>query len=66
LNGERFSEEVDVYIVGAGPAGLSAAIRMKQLANESGKDLRVFVVEKGSEVGMFIVLYSTVKMGCLL
>ncbi|KAJ3417178.1 hypothetical protein HDV05_006384 [Chytridiales sp. JEL 0842] len=51
LNGERFAEEVDVCIVGAGPAGLSAAIRIKQLAAAEGKEVRVFVVEKGSEVG---------------
>ncbi|KAJ3295243.1 hypothetical protein HDU79_009564 [Rhizoclosmatium sp. JEL0117] len=51
LNGERFAEEVDVCIVGAGPAGLSAAIRIRQLAQEQNKDVRVFVVEKGSEVG---------------
>ncbi len=48
---ERDVDEVDVCIVGAGPAGLSAAIRLKQLAQESGKDVRVLVVEKGSEVG---------------
>ncbi|KAJ3126870.1 hypothetical protein HK100_010045 [Physocladia obscura] len=51
LDSERFSEEVDVCIVGAGPAGLSAAIRIRQLAALHGKEVRVFVVEKGSEVG---------------
>lgn len=48
---ERVEDEVDVCIVGAGPAGLSAAIRIKQLEREKGKDVRVVVVEKGSEVG---------------
>ncbi|KNC97740.1 uncharacterized protein SPPG_06742 [Spizellomyces punctatus DAOM BR117] len=55
LNAERYADEVDVCIVGAGPAGLSAAIRLKQRANEEGKELRVFVVEKGSEVGAHIL-----------
>ncbi|CAM9174955.1 unnamed protein product [Ectocarpus fasciculatus] len=45
----------DVVTVGAGPAGLSAAIRLKQLALESGKDLSVCVVEKASEVGAHIL-----------
>lgn len=42
----------DVVIVGAGPAGLSAAIRLKQLCREKDVDLSVCVVEKGAEVGM--------------
>lgn len=41
----------DVCIVGAGPAGLSAAIRLKQLAKEQDREVSVAVLEKGSEVG---------------
>ncbi len=47
--------ECDVAIVGAGPAGLSAAIRLRQLAAQSGKDISVCVLEKGSEVGAHIL-----------
>lgn len=52
---ERESMEVDVVIVGAGPSGLSAAIRLMQLANDAGKELSVVVIEKGSEVGAHIL-----------
>jgi hypothetical protein len=48
---ERVSDDVDVCIVGGGPAGLSAAIRLKQLEKEKGKEIRVVVLEKGAEVG---------------
>ena len=44
---ERESMDFDVVIVGAGPAGLAAAIRIKQLAAETGKDVSVVVLEKG-------------------
>ncbi len=52
---DREYMEFDVVIVGAGPAGLSAACRLKQKAAEAGKEISVCVVEKGSEVGAHIL-----------
>ncbi len=52
---EREYMEFDVVIVGAGPAGLSAACRLKQKAAEAGQEISVCVVEKGSEVGAHIL-----------
>ncbi|KAH7915905.1 hypothetical protein BJ138DRAFT_1076340 [Hygrophoropsis aurantiaca] len=58
---ERASDEVDVCIVGAGPAGLSAAIRLKQLEKEKGKEFRVVVLEKGAEVGSHILSGAVIE-----
>ena len=52
---QREAMEFDVVIVGAGPSGLAAAIRLKQLAASAGKDLSVCVIEKGSEPGAHIL-----------
>ncbi|EJF59716.1 FAD/NAD(P)-binding domain-containing protein [Dichomitus squalens] len=58
---ERPTDDVDVCIVGAGPAGLSAAIRLKQLEQQQGRQIRVVVLEKGAEVGSHILSGAVIE-----
>lgn len=62
---ERVADETDVVIVGGGPAGMCSAIKLKQLAQEHGVDLRVCVVEKASEIGNYGIPSLYINNTCL-
>ncbi|BGP48265.1 hypothetical protein JCM10450v2_004137 [Rhodotorula kratochvilovae] len=58
---ERVEDEVDVCIVGGGPAGLSAAIQLMKMAQDKGEEIRVVVLEKGAEIGAHILSGAVIE-----
>ena len=62
VSSDRESMDVDVVVVGAGPAGLATACRLMQLSNENEHPLSVVVLEKGSEVGAHILSLSLIHI----
>ena len=62
---QRDSMEVDIVVVGAGPAGLATACRLLQLSNEHGHSISVVVLEKGSEVGAHILSGAVIETSAL-
>src|SRR6185503_19760981 len=65
MSEQRESMSYDVVIVSGGPAGLSAAIRLKQLAQAKGQEVTVCVLEKGSEIGAHILSGAVLDPGGL-
>ena len=66
LNKDCEVDTTDVLVIGGGPAGLATAIKLKQLQEKSGKEVRVILLEKGSDIGKYSDVLDIFLLPCVI